>query len=120
MSKLSEYLDIKNRIIRPALEKLKKEYDAQGYRCSIGSQGHPVGRSSARDSGRDSSSVRSAIGPISLSRRQGSNVPDTVSIYFTGSDAVIIRALDVLDYESVLLDDITLDRVKEEVRKVLD
>ena len=106
MSRLNDYVDIRDNMIRLALEELTKEYEAQGYKCSIGSQGPPPARSSA-------------IGPISFSRKKPKDVTNTVSIYSSGSDWVIFNKLDAVYSVSVLLDDITPNRVKEEVRKAL-
>ena len=89
MAKLAEYLDIRDHIIRPALEELKKEYEVLDYQCSIGSQGPPPAR-------------RSAIGPISTIKKTN-DYTRTASIYSSGGDWVIFNKLDAVYSVSVLL-----------------
>lgn len=98
MTKLAEYLKIRDNIIRPALKELKKEYESQGYHCHINTQ--------------------ETQGAISFGRGQSYYTRDMVSIFLSkGGGSVIFTKLDVLYSSRLELDEITPDRVKGKIRE---
>ncbi len=119
MTNLDEYLEIRDAIIRPALEELKEEYEAQGYQCHIATQRPQTVRSRAIISQRGSSPGRTPAGAISFSRRRPDNVKGTVSIFLSDGGWVIFNKLNVLYSSRLHLDEITTDRVKEKIREAL-
>ncbi len=99
MSQLDKYLEIRDTIIRPALEELKEEYESLGYYCHIATQ-RPQR-------------------VISFSREVSDFVQDTVSIFLSNCGWVIFSRLNVLYSSRLGLDEITPERVKEKIREAL-
>ena len=97
MTKLAEYLEIRDKIIRPALEELKKEYKSLGYHCYI--------------------STQKSQGAISFSRGRARYLKDTVSIFLGDGGWVIFNKFDVLYSSRLHLDEITRAEVKKKIRE---
>ncbi len=110
MTKLDEYLEIRDTIIQPAMKKLKEEYEAQGYQCHIGTE-KPQRRAMPRTISFSRRDLNNVLGTV--------NVKGTVSIFLSDGGWVIFNKLNVLYSSRLHLDEITTDRVKEKIRAAL-
>ncbi len=125
MTNLDKYLEIRDKVIRPALEELIDEYEADDYECSIGTEKPPSMSSGVKVRRRGSKPGRIAFeaislyGAISFTRTDTDDNTKTVSIFSSDGNLVIFMKLPTGSRKRIHLDELTPERVKEEVRKIL-
>ncbi|HWP91809.1 MAG TPA: hypothetical protein VNN20_06395 [Thermodesulfobacteriota bacterium] len=110
-----KYLEIRQKIIKPTMERLKTEYEAKGYKCQIGAIKPPDVTEGSRQGTRI---IRSTYGAISLTVYDEDSSLGTVSIFLSDSGSVVVKEMDVIFGHKYNLDEITPEVVENEIRKV--
>ena len=110
-----KYLELRETAIRPAMEKLKAEYEAQDYKCSIGEIKPPDITNGSR---KGTVVVRSTFGALSLTRKQIVNdIEHTVSIFLSDGGSVDLIKMGVRYHRSFKFDEITPELIEKEIRE---
>ncbi len=113
MSDMERYLELREKIIRPAMEKLKAEYEAQGYICSIGAIKR---KDETSESHQGTKVIRSTCEGISLSRTQVStNNKQTVSVSLSDGGSVLLGNVAVMGYRHFKLDEVTSELIEKAI-----
>ena len=118
MTNKDEYMELREKIIRPIMEKLKYEYELQGYKFSISIIKPPNTSKRATRIHRGVSVFGSTFGGIYLSKRLSDKISQTISVYLSDAGSVVVKRLNALSFNSLNLDKITSELIEKEIRKV--
>ena len=121
MSDVDRYLELRDRIIEPVMQKLKFGYEAQGYKCEIDYS--KCIKDITQDTREGLKVVRSFDGQISLTRKNIENgILVTATVYLdkdiVGLTRTRPRSLDGSTYFK--LDEITSDIIENKIRNIID
>jgi hypothetical protein len=117
MGKPQSYSQIKTDIIKPVIEKLKKEYEDEGYICEIGVLKPRYPPSKAIRSGRGTPSTPTPSGAISLSRKKNINdIGVTASVFLYGG-TVSVTKMPGIHGSSMNLDAVTPESIEDKIRE---
>jgi hypothetical protein len=112
LSVVQNWYKLRETVVRPVMEKLKNEYEAQGHESSIGTEKPPDVSSKAIRSQRELSATRRTFGAISLRRNH-----HVVSIFLTDSGDVVLKKLKAVHSQSFKLNEISPDLIEESIRE---